>query len=83
MKLDAIAGRGSKKDFYDIYFLLRHYSLLQLFDFYKAMYANDGLFQVLRSLVYFKDADPDPIIFEKKVTWKKVKAEIIKQVQSV
>jgi predicted nucleotidyltransferase component of viral defense system len=85
MKLDAIAGRGSKKDFYDIYFLLRHYSLMQLFDFYKEMYSSDSLFQVLRSLVYFADAefDPEPIVFEKKLTWKKVKAEIIKQVQSI
>ena len=30
MKLDAITGRGSKKDFYDLFFLLQHYSIDEL-----------------------------------------------------
>jgi predicted nucleotidyltransferase component of viral defense system len=36
MKLDAITGRGSKKDFYDLFFLLQHYSIDELFSFYTA-----------------------------------------------
>ena len=35
MKLSAIAGRGSKKDFYDIYFLLDTFTLSQMFDLFK------------------------------------------------
>jgi hypothetical protein len=30
MKLSATAGRGSKKDFFDIYELLEHYTLSEL-----------------------------------------------------
>lgn len=35
MKINAIEGRGKKKDFIDIYVLLQHYSLQELMQFYK------------------------------------------------
>jgi hypothetical protein len=34
IKLDSITGRGSKKYFYDLFFLLQHYSIDELFSFY-------------------------------------------------
>ena len=34
MKLNAIIGRGSKKDFIDLFFILKNYSLATLMDFY-------------------------------------------------
>ena len=34
MKINAIEGRGTKKDFIDIYLLLQHYSLDELLAFY-------------------------------------------------
>ena len=61
MKLDAITGRGSKKDFYDLYFLLEKYSLEELLDFYDKMYQHSTLFQVIKSLTWFEDADIDGI----------------------
>jgi len=38
MKINAIEGRGSRKDFTDIYQLLQHYSLSELLGFYKQKY---------------------------------------------
>jgi hypothetical protein len=35
MKLNAIAGRGSKKDFIDLYFLLNEFSLEEILSFYE------------------------------------------------
>ena len=35
MKLNAIAGRGSKKDFIDLYFLLKGFSLNEILSFYE------------------------------------------------
>ena len=35
MKLNAIAGRGSKKDFIDIELILKKFNLQQIVDFYK------------------------------------------------
>ena len=84
MKLSAVAGRGSKKDFYDIYYLLQHFSIQELFDFHLKKYGQNGL-HLLRSLIYFLDADeePTPYLFDKKLTWNKVKKQIIKFAQQI
>jgi len=34
MKVAAVGGRGTKKDFYDIYFLLEVFSMLDIFVFF-------------------------------------------------
>ena len=34
MKVNAIMGRGTRKDFVDLYVLLQHYSLAEILDFY-------------------------------------------------
>ena len=78
MKLDAISGRGSKKDFYDVYFFLQHFSLEKMFQLYQEKYPHQTTFHVLRSLVYFEDAekDPDPLVFDTRITWPVVKNKI-------
>ena len=58
MKINAVEGRGTKKDFVDIYQLLQHYSLDDLLAFYSQKYPNYSLFRALLSLNYFDDADP-------------------------
>ena len=83
MKLDAITGRGSKKDFYDLFFLLQHYSIDELFSFYSEKYPHQTTFHVIRSLSYFEDAEiqPNPIVFDKTITWEVVKQKIISTIQ--
>lgn len=63
MKLNAISNRGSKKDFYDVAALLDHFSLATMIGYYQAKYRPASLMMVIRSLVWFEDADsePDPI----------------------
>lgn len=84
MKLNAIAGRGSRKDFIDLYFLLKKYSLKQLLDFYKKKYIDGSEFMVLKSLTYFEDAETEeiPVMFEP-IDWKKIKQTIIKEEQKL
>lgn len=71
MKLDAITGRGSKKDFFDLYFLLDRFSLPELLELYSRKYAHSTLFHVIKSLTWFEDAEPQvlPDVQDKKVTW--------------
>jgi predicted nucleotidyltransferase component of viral defense system len=85
MKIDAITGRGSKKDFFDLYFLLQSYDLPTLLKLYMEKYPHQTLFHVLRSIVYFVDADPQPapVVFNKKVTWAKVKKAIGDEVRKL
>ena len=79
MKLAAITGRGSKKDFVDLYFLLKQYTLDQLLEFYKQKYQDGSVFLVLKSLAYFADADNEPMPkMLEDLCWETVKEEIAK-----
>ncbi len=60
MKLAAITGRGTKKDFIDLYFLLQVFTLKQVLNFYTHKYHDGSVFLVLKSLSYFDDAEQDP-----------------------
>lgn len=60
MKLNAIANRGSKKDFFDVHSLLERFSLADLLAFFEKKYAQINSFTVLKSLTYFEDAEADP-----------------------
>jgi hypothetical protein len=84
MKLEAIAGRGSKKDFVDLYFLLNIFTLDEIFSFHKQKY-DSGLsnqYHLLKSLVYFNDAEEEamPVMLEN-VDWDMVKSRIISRVK--
>ncbi len=83
MELAAITGRGSKKDFVDVYFLLKHYSFTELLDFYKEKYKDGSVFMVLKSLTYFDDAEEDagPLQLVP-VYWDEIKNEIRTQHQT-
>lgn len=78
MKLAAIAGRGSKKDFIDIYFLLQEFSLQEMLTFYNEKYHDSSSFLVLKSLTYFDDAETEPQPYMlKKTDWKQIKQSIV------
>lgn len=80
MKLNAISGRGSKKDFIDLYFLLSEFTLKEMFGFYNEKYADGTSFLVVKSLTYFEDADEQqsPKMFAE-LDWDTVKWKIIEE----
>ena len=84
MKVNAIEGRGTRKDFIDIYFLLQHYSLNEILGFYQEKYPEHSLFRALMSLSYFDDAEKQmmPKMFAS-VSWDEMKAYIIKEVEKI
>ena len=77
MKLDAIAGRGTRKDFYDLYVIASHVSLDELFASSGIKYPHSPGFgmRVLTALVDFDIADQqeEPILLQV-VKWERVKA---------
>ena len=79
MKLSAIIGRGSKKDFIDLYYILQQFDVAQLMSFYGQKFSDGSSFLVLKSLVYFEDADNEamPLMFED-LSWEEVKITIQK-----
>lgn len=81
MKINAIEGRGTRKDFIDIYFLLQHYSLSEILSFYESKYPEHSIFRGLMSLTYFDDAEEQipPKMF-KGIDWEDIKAFIREKV---
>lgn len=81
MKINAIAGRGSKKDFIDLYFLLNEFSLAEIIDFYIQKYFDGSKFMAIKSLSYFSDADIDqtPDVYLD-FNWETCKQKIIEEV---
>ena len=78
MKITAIEGRGTKKDFVDIYFLLKTYSLNNILDFYAQKYSNSSSFMAMKSLAYFEDAEEDPMPYMfVDVSWDEIKRSIL------
>lgn len=68
MKLDALISRASRKDFYDLYFILQSIPIEALLDRGRRKYAHARDFEVMavESLVWFdnaeRDAQPDMLI---------------------
>lgn len=84
MKLSAIAGRGTKKDFIDLYFLLQDYDLEQIRGWFDKKYRvlDYSHLHILKSLTYFKDADNEPMpTMLTPVSWPKIKKELIARVK--
>lgn len=77
MKISAITGRGSKKDFWDLHFLLNHFSLKEMIGFYTQKFSDASEFLALKSLIYFVDADSeiDPVTIQP-ATWEMIKENI-------
>lgn len=77
MKLYAITGRGTKKDFIDLYYLLQEYTLEEMIGFFKEKYKEISLFMVVKSLGYFEDAEnyEMPKMYTN-VSWEEIKDKI-------
>ena len=61
MKITAIIGRGTKKDFIDLAFLLDIFPLDKILSCYEKKYPEASRFMAMKSLVYFDDAEPEPM----------------------
>ena len=82
-KLMTVSMRGSKKDFIDMYFLLQTFTLDELMQKLKTKYQNISYndTHILKSLVYFEDANAQPMPrMHKNVSWETVKQFIMQTV---
>ncbi|MGH9782769.1 MAG: nucleotidyl transferase AbiEii/AbiGii toxin family protein [Terriglobia bacterium] len=63
MKISAIAGRGAKRDFVDLYSASHRYGLPHLLELFQTKFseANYSTVHLLKSLTYFEDAEKDPL----------------------
>lgn len=84
MKVQAILGRGKKKDFWDIAELLEHFTVQDFVRFHKEKYSTQNLLiTVPQALTYFADAeDSENPISLKGQTWESIKDLIQTKVRS-
>ncbi len=85
MKLSAIAQRGSKKDFYNVYALRRvGLPLEQMLELYQRKFSVTDISPVLYGLIYFDDAEEerDPLLLEN-IQWSQVKLAFQNWVKAV
>jgi len=84
MKVIAISDRGTKRDFIDIYFLLKEFSLEEIMNFVKKKYPNFNIYVGLRGLTYFVDAEKRQkrkLYLTHFVSWGKIKKFLIGEVK--
>ena len=82
MKVQAVLGRGKKKDFWDIAELLEHFSVEDFIRFHQQKYTTQNLLiSVPQAITYFKDADEseDPVSL-KNQTWTGIQRAISQRV---
>ncbi len=87
MKIAAIASRGVKRDFVDLYFICRETaSLNDAIQLYERKYKNLAATapHIIKSLVYFEDAKKEdmPDMLEK-IEWEEVKKFFEKEVRKI
>ena len=63
MKIAAVSDRGVKRDFIDVYFICWKIRLENVLKLYNKKYGKlaSNLIHILKSLVYFKDAEEEPM----------------------
>lgn len=87
MKLLAISDRGVRRDFVDLYFICQEISLEEVFGLYDRKYGNfeNMRFHILKSLVYFADADAETqeLVMLKKVKWDEIKGFFEEKVREI
>ena len=62
MKMHSICGRGKKKDFFDVYVLIENFGWQTMLQWFEQKYDSSQLYFLMRSILYFNDADEDPDI---------------------
>ena len=87
MKMAAIIQRGTRRDFIDIFHLMRKYSIKQILEFTERKFSGYQAVMALKALMYFDDADKEEetargiTVFDKDFSWQGVKKEIFEEVK--
>jgi len=87
MKLEAIITRGKKRDFIDMYFIMKKYGIEKALNFFKEKYPEAfNEYNCITGLTYFEDAERGEqgrkrIYIYSKIDWTSIKNYIEKEVK--
>ena len=87
-KIKTISQRGSKKDFVDLYAVIKlKYSVAEVCDIFKKRFGGSDInfYHVLKSLTFYEDAEEDPMPKMKKPDkmwdWETIKSFFLANIQ--
>lgn len=87
MKVLAIAQRGRRRDFFDLYTYCQHGHVLgELLTRARTQYPDHcpDTAHLLRSLVFFADAEKDPPVkMTEKIPWKEIATFFVREVRAL
>ncbi len=85
MKLSAIVSRATNKDYVDLYFIFQDLTISQILLVFSKKFPDLDINLVLKSLVYFKDINKEPIKFkhQRNIDFTAVKSFLEKIARSV
>lgn len=85
MKLNAITTSGQRvKDFIDIFYLLKSYSMEDMLRFYKSKYADFNEVNVLKSLTWYDDIDHSDwpvLLLNPELKWAEITKKLTRETQ--
>ncbi len=85
MKLLAIAQRGKKRDFIDMFFLCQRFSLRDIIGFCEKKFPSFDPYNGLRGLIYFDEAEKETprfaLSYKKRINWLEIKEFFLKTAQ--
>lgn len=86
MKAGALVQRGKRRDFVDLFYLLKKFSLGQILRFTLKKFPGYQEMLVLRALIFFEDAEDEDLqrgirIVDKNFSWESVKKKIFDEVR--
>lgn len=82
MKIIAITQRATKRDYIDLYYLIKKFGLGKIFSFTLGKYPKFNIYMALRALEYFEDIEPDIRklrVFDRKFSWNEARKFLQKE----
>ena len=85
MKLLAVGHRPAQRDYIDVFYLLKKFTLEEMFSFAHRKYPNFNSYHTLRALTYFEDLgkpkDRQVKVLDPDFSWERTKDEIFEKVK--
>lgn len=86
MKILAVTQRAARKDFVDLYLLIKQYGLQTLLDLFDQKYsaATFSRTHLLKSISYFADAEADPMPrMRTSLSWEEIKRTLEREAHAL
>ena len=84
MKITAIADRGLKKDFIDLFYISKIIGFDKILENFLVKFPDGNYYHYIKALTYFTDAENNPdYLMKKDISWKEIKDFFITETKKI